>query len=115
MARESPADKAARIHRITEAWEAFAATRSFDGITLARFKAAVEPSHAARAEIEALQTQMRHAITRRNAADRKSLRLAKHIVNAVMGDKKHGDNSELYAAMGFVPRSARRKPVRRRK
>src|SRR5438045_2787111 len=89
MARESPADKAARIDRITRAWQAFAPARSFHSLTLAKFKAAVRPSHKARAEIEDLQRRLRHALERREAADRKSLRLAQNVVFAVQGDPDH--------------------------
>ena len=115
MPRESPADKAVRLDRIIKAWEAFAPTRAFSKMTLAEFKAAVRPSLQARAAIEDLQVRIRHEIERRNVADRKSFRLVKYIVAGVMGDRDHGEDSALYAALGYIPRSARRKRRRRAK
>ena len=105
----------ARSDRIAKAWKRFAPTRVYYGFTLAKFKEAVQPSSKARAEVEALRTQLRHAQARRDAVDRKSREFAKGVVSGILADRDHGDDSEFYAAMGYVRSSARRKPAIRKK
>jgi hypothetical protein len=51
MARESPAQKIARITRVMNAWAKHAPPSSFHNGTLSEFKSAVQPSYDTRAEI----------------------------------------------------------------
>jgi hypothetical protein len=113
MARRSPAGKLQHIRRVTRAWEDFAAGSVFYGHTLAQFKAAVRASEETRALIEDLQRRLRVAIHYRNVADAKSMRLCADVANGVKGDPDHGDDSVLYAAMGYARWSVRYR--RRRK
>jgi hypothetical protein len=115
MARKSPADKLAAMRQVTGAWEAHSPRSTFYGLTLAKFKAVLKPSHDARAEIEDLQNRLRLAINSRDAADARSMRTMRGVVFAVKGDPDHTEDGELYAAMGYVPLSARRKRRRRKK
>ena len=115
MARKSPADKQAAMRKVTGAWESFAPRTVFYGYTLARFKAALQPSHDTRAEIEALQTRLRVAIRSRDAADAKSMRLVKNVVFGVVGDPDHTEDGALYSAMKYVRKSARLKRRRQKK
>lgn len=116
MARQSPADKAARIDRVEKAWEKFAPADTFNGITLAKFRKAAREGRDARAEIEEIRALIRRAIAARNAADRKALRVAKHILLAVRDDGNYENSAaKLYAAMTLAPKGARRKSPRRKK
>jgi hypothetical protein len=114
MARRSPAAKFDRIQKVLRAWEYFAPDSVFYGYTLGQFKAAVRPSIATREEIRDLQRCLRTAIHSRNIADKEAMRLLDDVVNAVKGDPKHGEDGALFAAMGYVRKSARRKRRRRR-
>jgi hypothetical protein len=113
MARKSPAEKLQDLLRVSRAWSTLRPTRSFFGLTLARFKQAIQPSLDARAEIEDLQHRLRIAIRQRNAADVRSFRTLRGVVYAVQGDPAEGGDGELYVAMGYVPWSARGRPRRR--
>jgi hypothetical protein len=115
MARESPAQKIARISRVVHAWEAHAAHTVFSRKTLSQFRSAVQPSYDARAEIDRLQRQLSEAINRRTAADERSLRLLRSVVFAVLGHPDHAEDSVLYGSMGYVRRSARRRKPRRQR
>jgi hypothetical protein len=115
MARESPAEKIARLERYAMAWEKIAPDQVFYGYTLEKFKSIIRPSSETRAQLRDLERRTRHTLARRNAADRTSLRAARHVVFSVMGHPEHGADGALYAAMGFIPTSARRKPGRRKK
>ena len=82
-------------------------------MTLAQFRRSTQPSHDLRAEIAALQKQLRETIRSRDMADRHSLRLLQRVVFSVLGDPDEGYDSELYGAMGYVRTSARRARRRR--
>jgi hypothetical protein len=113
MARRSPAGKLNQIRKVTRAWEDLAPDSVFYGFTLEQFKSVVQPSEATRAEIADLQRRLREAINRRNAADAKSMRVLKFVVNAVKGHQRHGNDSTLYAAMGYVQAAAQKITVGR--
>jgi len=115
MARKSPAEKLQALVRVTRAWEVLRPKRSFFGHTLERFKQAVQASLDARAEIEDLQTRLRVAIRKRNAADVRSFRILRGVVYAVQGDPEEGGDGELYVKMGYVPWRARGRPRRRKR
>jgi hypothetical protein len=115
MARQSPAQTIARISKVAHAWEAHAADTVFYRKTLSQFRSAIQPSYDARAEIEQLQRQLAEAIDRRTAADERSMRLMQGVVFAVLGHPDHAEDSVLYAAMGYVRRSARRRKPRRQR
>ena len=82
-------------------------------MTLARFKAAVQPSLAARDEVANLDGQRPVSLNKRAAADQDSNDTMLMVVNAVKGDPDHGEDSALYAAMGYVRKSERRTGVRK--
>jgi hypothetical protein len=113
MARQSPSQKQARLIKVTQAWQRLRADRSYGGMTLAQFKRRIQPSHDLRAEIAALQKQLREAIRSRDMADRHSLRLLQRVVFDVLGDPDEGPDGELYGEMGYVRASARRARRRR--
>ena len=115
MARESPAEKIARISKVSHAWEAFAADTVFFGKTLSQFRSAVQPSYDTRAEIAQLQRQLAEAINRRTVADEQSMQLLQGVVFGVLGHPDHAEDSALYAALGYVRKSTRRRKPRRQR
>ena len=77
-------------------------------MTLARFKAAVQPSLAARDEVASLDGQRPVSLNKRAAADQDSNDTILIVVNAIKGNPDHSEDSALYAAMGYVRKSERR-------
>jgi hypothetical protein len=93
---------------IITAWTTLAPAASFGGMTLAQFKAKVQPSFDARTALDALEVQQTSALDTRNTADVVTSATNQLVVNGVKGDPNYGDDSELYDAMGYVRKSARR-------
>lgn len=109
MARKSPAQTIQHIQKVTRAWERMAPGTSFYGMTFEQFRRAVKPSEETRKGITAAQGEIERLTRLRNSADTESTRLIQGVANSVKGDPKFGDDSALYAAMGYVRSSRRRK------
>jgi hypothetical protein len=95
------------------AWETLRPAKSFSGMTLAQFKAKVQPSLDARASIATLENQLIAAKDQREAADNAALAATLLAVNAIKGDPDEGENGELYEAMGYVRKSERKSGLHR--
>jgi hypothetical protein len=118
MARTSPAAKFARIANVLRAWQNLGAASSFSNMSLAQFKTAVKPNFDARDTIANLKSQLRMAISKRDAADAAALELIYRIGYAVQGDPRYGRDSALFEAMGYTREIERRRKIakgRRRK
>jgi hypothetical protein len=105
---QAPSNLEADTTTIITAWSTLAPAASFGGMTLAQFKAKVQPSFDARTALEAIEVQQTSAIDTRNTADVVTSATNQLVVNGVKGDPNYGDDSELYDTMGYVRKSARR-------
>lgn len=101
----APKEIEEKIERFLNAWRTLAPEKSFGGMTLAQFEAAVAPSLAARARIDGLQAQIKEAISARDDADDNSDEKMQLVVYGVLADPTEGDDSPLYKALGFTPKS----------
>ena len=104
-----------KLERMLNGWETLAPTKSFGGMTLAQFQAAIQPSLDARQQIEDLDDQRLQAIATRDTADDVSLEKAQLVVNGVLADPTEGPDSALYQAFGYTRKSERRSGLTRRK
>ena len=111
----TPKDNLLKVQKIASAWETLAPTKSFGGMTLAQFQAAVQPSQAARERIADLEAQVTQAQAERDRADEQSLAKAQLVVNGVIGDPTEGPDSALYEAMGYTRKSERKTGLTRRR
>lgn len=114
MAKMSKIGTLEKRSAFIDAWREFAVGDSFAGMTLAEFETATEPSVTARNQISALRVQLAGALRNRDIADealRKQLIL---VINAVRGAPAHGEDSPLYRAIGYVPKSERGSGLTRR-
>ncbi len=103
----SPVQNEAKIKKIVNAWETLRPAKSFAGMTLEQFKAAVKPCTDTRKTIEELEAQLTAAKNQRDAADEAALASIKRVVNAVKGDLEEGDDGDLYETMGYKRASER--------
>jgi hypothetical protein len=92
---------------IIDGWGELAPAATFAGMTLAQFKAAVQPSFDARAQIVKLETDLKAAQDARDQADVTTSDKNDKVVKAVVADVNYGDDSALYESMGYVRKSAR--------
>jgi hypothetical protein len=69
----------------------------------------VRPSGEKRKELLDIQFRTRRVTSERNAADKASMLALRGVANGVRGDPKFGSDSALYAALGYVRESAKRR------
>ena len=101
------------ISTVAEGWSSVSPSKSFFGLTVDQYKEAVKPSYDIRAEIAETQKRLKSLIARRDDADAAALKLTKNVVHAVKADPTEGENSPLYAAMGYVRESDRSSGLKR--
>jgi hypothetical protein len=104
----NPKTNGEKLALVLEAWEELRPAKSFAGMTLDQFKTAVKPSLDARKAIDDLDADMTAAILTRDKADVVTMEKVAEVVDAVKGDIAEGPDGELYAAMGYVPKSQRK-------
>jgi len=97
-----------KLTLVLSGWENIAPTDSFAGMTLAQFKEAVKPSVEARKEIDRLDDLLTKMMEQRDQADVATAPKLQAVVAGVLADPKHGPNSGLYKAMGYVPTSEKK-------
>ena len=114
MPRWSPAGKLQQIRKFTRAWERMAPNSVFYGMTLEQFKAVVRPSEEKRKELLDIEQQTRAITAERDAADRTSMQALRDVANGIRGDPTFGSDSALYAALGYVRESAKRRRGKKR-
>jgi hypothetical protein len=103
-----------KITRTSDAWDEHAEDAKFAGLTLDQFKAKVKPSLDCRDKIASLRRQLEAAIKKRKECDAESYEFCAKVVNAVRGDVEFGEDSALYKALGYVPKSERKSGLRRK-
>ena len=96
--QSKPKQNAGKIANAIQVWQSLRPDQSFAGMTLADFKAAVQPSLDARVAIDDLETQLIAKQDQRDAADEDSLLAIKRFVNGIKADPNEGDDSELLEA-----------------
>ena len=114
MPTQCPKKVAVKLQKIVDAWTTLRLSKSFAGMTLEQFKAKVQPSLAARDQLVTLSSQAVDNRTQRLTSDEASIAQALLVVNAVKGDPEEGENGSLYAAMGYVAKTARRSGLTRK-
>ena len=90
------------IGAVADGWSSVSPEKQFFGMTLEQFKTAVKPCYDVRTEIVDVQKRLKSLIAKRKDADAAAIKLTKNIVHAVKADPTEGENSPLYAAMGYV-------------
>ena len=111
----NPKNAQSKLDRLISAWETLAPEKSFGGMTLKEFKAAVKSSYDTRAELQVLENQVQSKQVERETADTESLRLVQLVVNGIIGDPTEGPDSDLYEAAGYVRTSQRHTGLTRKK
>ncbi len=110
---DSPKINEEKINTIFNAWKTLAADKSFAGMTVEQFEAAIAPSFTTRQQLEDLDNHRTHLINTRADADEASLAKAAAVVAGVLADPSFGPNSSLYEAMGYRRKSERKSGLHR--
>lgn len=104
---------AERITMFRAAWKKLAPSGSFAGMTLAEFETRVAAVQENIDRLVALDAEYAAALTGRKQAELEARGVLELVVNAVRGSLDFGPNSELYKALGYVPKGERRSGLRR--
>jgi len=107
MARLNQSKIPLRRDKFVTAWGELAPDESFGGMTLTEFEVATEPAMAVRDRISVLKAQAAAALHQRKLADERLRQTLILVINAVRGAPTYGEDSPLYRALGYVPKSAR--------
>jgi hypothetical protein len=100
--------------KIINAWNTLAPGATFANLTLAQYKAKVQPTFDTRTNIATLEAQITSAHDARDTADTTTVQTNQLVVNAVKGDPAHGEDSDLYQTMGYIRKSARKTGLTRK-
>ena len=107
-------NNAGKLHKLVTAWDVHAPDKLFGGMTLTQFKTKVLPSLDARTAVETAVNSRRNAALLRDDSDAESVRAQQAVISAIKGDPEHGDDSTLYQACGYVPRSQKKSGLSRK-
>lgn len=102
------------IKSVIAAWDNLTPAKSFGAMTLEQFKARVKPSLDARGELATARNTRINALTGRMLSDEESQKAILLVVNAIKGDPSEGEDSALYEACGYVPKSKRKSGLSRK-
>ncbi len=91
-----------KIELYRTAWRDGAVEASFAGMTLSQFEVATSVPLDLRSEIAELELELKRKKAEMADADLTALELLKLVVNSVRGTAGFGDNSPLYANLGYV-------------
>jgi hypothetical protein len=103
-----------RLTTLFEVWTELRPTKTFAGMTLEQFKAAVGPSLDARARLDNARKAVDEAIVARDNADRQSAVFADRLTAAFVAEEAEGYNGVLYAKLGYVRKADRNSGLTRR-
>lgn len=95
------------------AWKEYAPTETLGGLTLAQFEVEAQKPTAVRTRLKAAQAQVRGISLERAKADELLNDQFVRIASSVRGNPDYGADSPFYRALGFVPKSERKRPRRR--
>jgi hypothetical protein len=96
-----------QIRAIIKAWMLYRPLKSYGGLSVDDFKTLVAPSGDARTEAAQYDAKAQEAKARCRDADKLSRKYVQRVVSGVKADAEDGEDSEVYVAMGYVPRSVR--------
>ena len=100
-----------KTDEVLRAWESLAPDAIFSGMTVQEFRETSQPLLEIRQRIALLDQQRQGAKAARDIAEKEMMINLQLIVDSIKGTK----DSELYAAIGYVTRSARQSGLTRKK
>lgn len=104
-----------KLERILHVWNMLAPETKLGGMTKQEFEVYVTTCKQARVAVENFETQLEEVVTFRESSDEAALKKARLVINGVIGDPEMGQNSAIYAAMGYVRQDERRSGLTRKK
>ena len=104
---KKPIDIIGRINTLVESWRTQEPNRTFYGHTLPQFETAVQSVFEVREEGAELAKRVRANSARRKDVDVAATDLIAKIIHSVKADPQVGEDSVLYATLGYVRKADR--------
>jgi hypothetical protein len=104
-----------KVDRALRAWESSCPEQAFADMTLEQFRQRLQRFFESKAKFAAADTTWSSARQERNTAYAEAVELTKGVVSSVKGHPKYGENSAVYTAMGYVPKSERSSGLTRKR
>lgn len=104
-----------KVEQAERAWANTCPEQTFNDMALEQHREGLKPYYEAKANFAAAEIAWDNARQARNIAYRLALELTAKLVNSVKGHPKFGENSSLYSAMGYTPKSDRSSGLTRRR
>lgn len=102
------------LDSLLRAWEELAPDAVFSEMTLEQFRTATAAAYETRQQIAWLDQQRLSLMATRAIADEAATEQYLLVVHSIKGSPKHGENSPLYRALGYVTKAERRSGLTRR-
>lgn len=103
-----------RLTRVLGAWRDQAPGDEFAGMSLEQFEGMLEEVEAAKTEIGIQTSELRAAVKKSRLMERMAYDRSVDVVLAMRSHPKHGGDSTLVRAAGFVTKSERRSGLTRK-
>lgn len=104
-----------KVEQAEGAWAHTCPEQTFNDQTLEQHRGGLKRYYDAKANFAAVGIAWDNARQERNMAYLEALELTAKLVNSVKGHPKFGENSALYNAMGYTPKSDRSSGLTRRR
>ncbi|MCD9187294.1 MAG: hypothetical protein LUM44_12740 [Pyrinomonadaceae bacterium] len=105
----------AKLEETESGWETNAPGDKFFDHTLVQYKAEVQLSRDAEAEVLQKKQEFEAAKNKFKDVTKRNLKLEQNIAKAIAGDPRYGDDSALYESTGRVRKSERQTGLTRKK
>lgn len=108
-------ESTSRRERIRTAWSELAPGETFAGLALNEFVADTSAVVSLREEIDATRAKLAGLRQQRAQVDAAARDTMSLVINSVRGNPAFGEDSALYRAMGFIPKSERETGLTRKR
>ena len=109
------ADIDRKMDQTVHTWETACADQLFADMALPQYKAEVQLARDTQARFDLAEVQWQTARQERNTAYARVLVLTNGVASSVKGHPKFGENSAVYAGLGYVPKSERSSGLTRKR
>ncbi len=111
---KAPQKLAQKLDKARKAWRTLAPDKKFAGMSLDEFEGETKASLDARDDVKVIADRRVDAQMRRTMSDLLTEKLLQLVVNSIKGDPTEGEDSALYKAFGYVPKSERKSGLSRK-
>ena len=109
----SPRGTLLYVNSIVDAWATMCPEETFFGHSLEQYREKMKPVSDVRAEIAELDVRWTGVMAKRTDIDAEATRLSRNIIRSVRAHPKYGEDSPVYATMGYTRESERASGLKR--